>query len=560
MHHAPLITTFVAAFVLAFALGMVAVRLKVSPIVGYLLAGLVVGPYTPGYVADTDLSQALAELGVILLMFGVGLHFSLDRLMEVRGISLPGAIVQIAVATALGAGLGWSMGWPLAAGLVFGLCLSVASTVVLLRALDEQNLIETKRGQIAVGWLIVEDLFMILALVLLPALTGLLGEPVNTLALQLGGGNIAETIFLTIGKVGLFIAVMLLAGPRVIPRVLDRVARTGSRELFTLAVLALAMGIAYAAAELASASFALGAFFAGMVLAGSKLSQNAAERSLPLRDAFAVLFFVSVGMLFDPMTLVNDPIPVLVTVAIILFGKSVAAFAIVRMFGYTPATAATIAVSLAQIGEFSFILAALAMKLGVLPKEGHDLVVAGAILSIMLNPLMFYLLRRYERWLNDYPAETIEEDEPLATPVAFDMRDHVIVVGYGRVGKRIVEQLNGGDSRVLLVEANRDRIDANDDQRHRAIFGQADKRETLIAAGIRQARALMIAVPRAFDAARIVETARALAPGIEIIVRAEFDAEAEHLRASGANTALIAEQVLADRMVAILQQPQPQTA
>ncbi len=349
MHHAPLITTFVVAFVLAFILGAAAVRLKISPIVGYLLAGLAVGPHTPGFVADVALSQQLAELGVILLMFGVGLHFSFEKLMEVRGISVPGAIGQVLVATGLGTAFGTAMGWTLLASIVFGLCLSVASTVVLLRALDEQNLLETKRGQIAVGWLIVEDIIMILALVLIPALAGFLGHPLPTAPTEYASGDVVSTVFGTILKVGLFITVMILAGRRVIPWVLDRVAMTGSRELFTLAILAIALGIAYAAAELASASFALGAFFAGLVLAGSRLSQNAAERSLPLRDAFAVLFFVSVGMLFDPQILLTHALPLLATLFIILIGKSLAAFFIMRQFGYSVATAGTVAVSLGRV-------------------------------------------------------------------------------------------------------------------------------------------------------------------------------------------------------------------
>ncbi len=398
----------------------------------------------------------------------------------------------------------------------------------------QQNLLETKRGQIAVGWLIVEDLIMILALVMLPALTTFLGDPPTTLAAGASANDVFSNLGLTILKVAIFIAVMIFAGPRIIPRLLDSVAMTGSRELFTLAVLAIALGIAFAAAELANASFALGAFFAGMVLAGSPLSQNAAERSLPLRDAFAVLFFVSVGMLFNPAILLTDPLPVAGVVFIILIGKSVAAFAIVLAFGYSAATAATIAISLAQVGEFSFILAGFAMTLNVLPKEAHDLILAGAIFSIMLNPLLFYLLRKYERRLDWVAFHRISNDNP-ASQVSYDMSNHVIVVGYGRVGRQIVEKLRKMGVPFVVIEPNPDRIDSLNATGDRSIFGAADRTDVLIAAGIRKARAVLVAVPQAFDAGYIVRQVKSVNPGVETIVRAGFEGERDHLVECGAD-------------------------
>ncbi|MCP3018094.1 YbaL family putative K(+) efflux transporter [Cupriavidus basilensis] len=399
MHHAtPLISTIVGGLVLAFILGALANRLKLPPLIGYLCAGIVVGPYTPGYTADQALAPELAELGVILLMFGVGLHFSLKDLMAVKTIAIPGAVVQIGIATLLGMGAAWGFGWEWGPGLVFGLALSVASTVVLLKALQERELVESPQGRIAVGWLIVEDLAMVLTLVLLPALAGLLTPSADGTASGAAApdsGDIVFAVFATLGKVAAFVAVMLVIGRRFIPWMLERIVWTGSRELFRLAVLATALGVAFGAYSLFGVSFALGAFFAGMVLAESEFSHRAAEESLPLRDAFAVLFFVSVGMLFNPMVLINDPWGVLATLFIIVVGKSLAALCIVRVFGHSTRTGMTIAVSLAQIGEFSFILAGLGVYLKILPERGHALILAGALLSIVLNPLLFHLLDRY---------------------------------------------------------------------------------------------------------------------------------------------------------------------
>ena len=397
-HDTPLITILVAGFGLAFLFGLLAQRLKLPLIAGYLLAGVVIGPFTPGYVADLGLASELAELGVILLMFGVGLHFSPRDLMAVKGIAVPGALGQIAVATGAGTAMGWLLGWSIGAGLIFGLALSVASTVVLLRALQDRDLVQSDKGKVAVGWLIFEDLVMVLALVLIPPLAGLLGgvaQPVEDGARivgQVGIGPIAATILITLVKAASFVALMLVIGRRAIPWVLHYVAMTRSRELFRLSVLAIALGVAYGATHFFGVSFALGAFFAGMVMSGSTLSAQAMRETLPLRDAFAVLFFVSVGMLFNPAILWTSPLALAATVAIIVGVKAVAAFYLVRALGHGRDMGLTIAASLAQIGEFSFILISMAVQLSIVPEAARDLVVAGAMISILLNPLLFHLL------------------------------------------------------------------------------------------------------------------------------------------------------------------------
>ncbi|MDC6176780.1 cation:proton antiporter [Ralstonia solanacearum] len=400
----PLLSTIIGGIVLAFILGTVAQRLRLPPLVGYLCAGVMAGPFTPGFVADQSLAPQLAELGVILLMFGVGLHFSMKELLAVKSIAIPGAIGQIALATLMGMGLAWLLGWAWGPGLVFGLALSVASTVVLLKALEDRGIENSREGHIAVGWLIVEDLVMVVALVLLPALAGVLGGTGST---AVGWWDLTEVLAITLGKVVAFAALMLVVGRRVIPWMLERIVRTGSRELFRLGVLATALGVAYGATVLFGVSFALGAFFAGMVLAESEFSQRAAEESLPLRDAFAVLFFVSVGMLFDPRVLIDDTWAVLGTVLIVVLGKSLAAFAVVRAFGHPARTALTISASLAQIGEFSFILIGLGIGLDILPVRARGLLLAAAILSILLNPLMFALIDRLKR---EVPAEPAPAD------------------------------------------------------------------------------------------------------------------------------------------------------
>jgi len=554
LHDTPLITTIVAGLGFAFILGAIAIRFRISPLVGYLLAGILAGPFTPGFVANQDLAQELAEIGVILLMFGVGLHFSLKDLLSVRLIAIPGAIVQIAVATLLGMGLAALMGWSLGAGIVFGLALSVASTVVLLRALQERRLIETQRGRIAVGWLIVEDLAMVLTLVLLPALARLAGgdgTPAGGEAF--GMGSILVTIGITLAKVGGFVALMLVVGRRVIPWVLHYVAHSGSRELFRLAVLALALGVAFGASELFGVSFALGAFFAGMILSESELSHRAAEESLPLRDAFAVLFFVSVGMLFDPGILLTDPWPILATFLIITIGKSIAAFLIVRAFGHPTRTALTISASLAQIGEFSFILVNLGVALALLPETGRDLVLAGAMLSILANPICFMLLDRLAPWLDRRYGAAVEpsrqpddQDVPIRPTM---LQDHAIIVGYGRVGSEIGEGLASAGIPFVVIEDRREIVEALRRQAIEVIALNGVQATAMQAANLTGARLLFLAIPNAFEAGQIAEQARAANPRLEIIARAHSDAEAEHMMRRGASSTIMGEREIANGML-----------
>jgi monovalent cation:H+ antiporter-2, CPA2 family len=542
-HHTPLIGTIVAGLVVAFVMGAIAHRLKLSPLVGYLVAGIMVGPFTPGFVANASLANELAEIGVILLMFGVGLHFSLRDLLSVKNIAVPGAIGQIAVATLMGMGLAHVMGWPLLGGLVFGLALSVASTVVLLRALQGADLVETRRGRIAVGWLIVEDLVMVLALVLLPALAGVM----NNADASGGAAALLAPLLGTLLKVAGFVALMLVVGRRVIPWALHWVVHSGSRELFRLAVLAIALGVAFGAAVAFDVSFALGAFFAGMILGETPLSRRATEETLPLRDAFAVLFFVSVGMLFNPAVLVEQPLPLLVTVAIIIVGKSIAAFAIVRAFGHPGDTALTIAASLAQIGEFSFILASLGTGLGVLPAEARDLILAGAIVSIFLNPLIFSLIVR------GHKQEEVEEEaqaEKAKASIAPGI-GHVILVGYGRVGKLIADRLAEKGVHFVVVEADAERAEEAEEAGLTVVRGSALEDRHLRAAGIIEARRLLIAVPEGFEGGAIHEHARHLNPDLQVIARAHSDAEVKHLEGLGVPHVVMGERELAARMLSL---------
>lgn len=552
MHHStPLITTIVGGLVLAFLLGMLANRLRISPLVGYLVAGVLAGPFTPGFVADTSLAPELAEIGVILLMFGVGLHFSLKDLMAVKNIAIPGAIAQIAVATLLGMGLSSLLGWDLVTGLVFGLCLSTASTVVLLRALEERQLIDSQRGQIAIGWLIVEDLAMVLTLVLLPAFAGIMGEGQNMqlkdLLIELG---------ITLGKVIAFITIMIVVGRRLVPWILAKTASTGSRELFTLSVLALAMGVAYGAVAIFDVSFALGAFFAGMVLNESELSHRAAHDTLPLRDAFAVLFFVSVGMLFDPMILVEQPLAVLGCLAIIVFGKSVAAFLLVKMFGHSKRTALTVSVSLAQIGEFAFILAGLGISLNMLSPEGRNLVLAGAILSIMINPLLFTLLERYlakTETIEDQSLQEVTEEEEKQIPV--DLCNHVLLVGYGRVGSLIGAKLHDAGVPLVVIENSRPRVEALREQGIHAVLGNAANPEILELARIDCARWLLLTIPNGYEAGEIVAFARTKRDSLDIIARAHYDDEVAYISDRGANQVVMGEREIANTMITLIEKP-----
>ena len=547
-HDISLITTIAAALGLGLLFGMLAVRLRLPALVGYLAAGVIIGPATPGFVADVHLASQLAEIGVMLLMFGVGLHFSLDDLLEVKGIALPGAVLQITVATLLGIGLTYLWGWDLGAGLVFGLALSVASTVVLLRALEDRGELDSFNGRIAVGWLVVEDLVTVLVLVLLPALAGPLGGKGE-------GGSLWYSLGKTLLQVGAFIAFMLLVGRKLFPWFLWRVAKTGSRELFTLSVIAAAVGIAYGSSHLFGVSFALGAFFAGMVLRESELSHRAAEETLPLRDAFSVLFFVSVGMLFDPRVLVESPLEVLGVVAIILVGKSLAAFFLVLALRYPLNTAITVSASLAQIGEFSFILAALGISLGLLPEMGQNLILAGAIISIAVNPLMFKLVGPLQNWVlskSDHARKMARSPDPLAelpmTVTHERLTGQVVLVGYGRVGKRIAAELDREGIHYVVAEQNRDIVEDLRRRDQPAVAGNAAEPAVLIQAHIARASMLVIATPDTFHVRAMVETAKALNPGIRCVVRTHNEEEARLLREETGGTVLVGEHELARSM------------
>jgi CPA2 family monovalent cation:H+ antiporter-2 len=585
MHHdTPLISTIVAGLVLAYIFGMVANRLRMPPLVGYLFAGIIVGPFTPGFVADQELALELAELGVILLMFGVGLHFSLKDLMSVRALAIPGAVVQIGFATVLGAGLGLLLGWSLFASIIFGLALSVASTVVLLKALQDRRLIESERGRIAVGWLIVEDLAMVLALVLVPAIASINGggeglhDPFVSFVTRLLGIDIGiwGILGLTLLKVAAFVGFMLVVGRRVIPWALHGTAHTGSRELFRLAVLAIALGVALGSSVLFGVSLALGAFFAGMILSESELSHRAAQETLPLRDAFAVLFFVSVGMLFDPSIIITQPLLVLATVFIIVIGKSLAAFWIVVLFKRPISTALTISASLAQIGEFSFILASMGVALAILPSEGKDLILAGALISIVLNPVVFFVLDLVkprleqrvarQKGVEPPPAEPRMEPSMAAegpatsdapsegavdrgAPGADDdtgepsyQTGHTVLVGYGQVGRIVAAGIKADGGGLVVIEDSDHDVAAARAEGFEVVFGNAASEDVLKLANLGAAKALLVAISNGFEAGSVCESGRKLNPGIAIISRAYSEEEESFLRNLGATTIIRGEQ------------------
>ena len=540
-HQTPLIATIAAGLMLAFILGLVAHRLRVQPLVGYLLAGVLVGPYTPGFEADPALAAELAEIGVILLMFGVGLHFSLKDLLSVARIAVPGAVGQIAVATLMGMALSWALGWSHLAGFVFGLALSVASTVVLIRALQDRHILETRRGRIAVGWLVVEDLATVLALVLLPALaTVTAGDGVPP-------SRIVFYLLITLAKVSVFVAIMLIVGRRLIPWLMHHTAHTGSRELFRLAVYAIALGVAFGAAKLFGVSFALGAFFAGMVMGESDLSQRATEEAMPLRDAFAVLFFVSVGMLLNPMVFVEAPVAVLATIAIIVIGKSLAAYLIVRAFRHSNSTALTVAASLAQIGEFSFILIGLGMDLNMVPKEARDLILAGAIVSIILNPLAFIVMERLRHGEPIIPQPS--DDEAATTLQPTKLSGHDVLIGYGRVGSLVGKALAQSGTKMVVIETDDEIIQKARLDGAEVISGNAADRAILTAANIAGARRLFVTIPEPFEAGQVVQQARSANRSLEILARAHSDAAVDHLSKLGANLVVLGEAEIADRMV-----------
>ncbi|WP_439686427.1 YbaL family putative K(+) efflux transporter [Cupriavidus oxalaticus] len=552
-HSLTLITTLAAGFGIALVLGFLAERIQIPALVGYLVSGIIIGPGTPGFVADVHLASQLSEVGVMLLMFGVGLHFSLRDLLAVKRIAIPGAVVQMAIATVLGMLIAWAWDWHWGSGLIFGLSLSCASTVVLLKALESRGVLETMNGRIAVGWLVVEDLATVLVLVLLPPLAGLLGGS-NGAPAQ-ASESIGVTILQTLLQVVAFIALMLIAGRRVLPWLLWQVAKTGSRELFTLSVVAAAIGIAFGAAELFSVSFALGAFFAGMVMRESQFSHRAAEESLPLRDAFSVLFFVSVGMLFKPDILLEQPLHVLAVVAVIILGKSAAAFALVLAFRYPLNTALTVSASLAQIGEFSFILAGLGLSLNLLPAEGMSLVLAGALISIALNPLLFAAVEPVRKWIlaRSSMARRLEQrgdpyaELPTSTERKY-LQGQVVLVGYGRVGRRIASAMQERGVPFVIADENRELVESLRKSGHAAVSGNAADPAVLIQAHIANAAMLVVAVPEPLYVRQMVETARTLNPEIEIVLRTHSEDESALLRKEKLGTVFYGEEELAKGM------------
>lgn len=549
LHEFPLINTLASALGLALILGFLANRLKLPTLVGYILAGILIGPFTPGFVANSKIASELAEVGIMLLMFGVGLHFSLDDLLKVRKIALPGALLQIIAATVMGAFFALSWGWNLSASLIFGLSLSVASTVVLLRAMEKNGLLQTINGQIAVGWLIVEDLIMVLVLVLLPAIANIFSASASLMPSE----NLWISLLITVLKITLFIAVMLIAGKKLFPKMLWHIARTGSRELFTLCVIAAAVSIAYGASKLFGVSFALGAFFAGMMMRESEFSHRAAEESLPFREAFAVLFFVSVGMLLKPEIIINSPFKVLTVIGIIIIGKSIAAALLVHFFKYSLKTSLTVSASLAQIGEFSFILAGLGVSLGLLPEEGQSLIVAGALISIALNPIVFKGASYLEQYIERHPkfkSRFIFSNDSLSRLADElhdkDMANHIVLIGYGRVGSYIGDQLKRKNIEFVVIEQNRQLITTLRKNNINSI--SADANDLLIQTHIKKANMLVIAIPDNFKARDIIKAARALNSKIKILVRCHNHDEMELMKKETSCDTFLGEEELAKSM------------
>lgn len=549
-HNISLITTIAAGLGLALIFGFIAEKIRLPALVGYLLAGIMLSPATPGFVADVEIASQLSEIGVMLLMFGVGLHFSIDDLLSVRRIALPGAIFQMTLATLLGMAVAHWWGWSWGEGLIFGLSLSCASTVVLLKAVEAHGILETMNGKIAVGWLVVEDLVTVLVLVLMPPLAGMLGGEQQSNDLSLW-----QTIGFTLLQVTAFIAIMLVAGRRIMPWLLWHIAKTGSRELFTLSVIVAAIGIAYGATALFNVSFALGAFFAGMVMRESEFSHRAAEESLPFRDAFAVLFFVAVGMLFDPSVLIEEPLHVLAVVVIIIVGKSLAAMALVLAFRYPFNSAMTIAASLAQIGEFSFILAGLGLTLGILPPEGMSLVLAGALISIALNPFVFASIAPVSKWLLARSATARRLNSrvdpyaelPMSTERKY-LEGQVVLVGFGRVGRRIAEALKERGIPYVVAEQNREIVESLRKKDIPAVSGDASDPVVLVQAHIAQAAMLVVATPDSINVRQMVDTARTLNPEIEIVLRTHNEDESVLLRKENLGTVFYGEEELARGM------------
>ena len=552
-HDVDLIILLAVGFGMALIFGYIAARLRLPPLIGYLIAGIIISPNTPGIVGDIHLANQLAELGVMFLMFGVGMHFSLNDLLQVRRIALPGAILQIAVATLLGIGVSMYWGWSFGSALIFGLSLSCASTVVLLKALGDRGLLDSVNGKIAVGWLLVEDLVMVLALVLLPATAMLLGGH------ALPGTDTSQSIWLTIGitllKVTGFIAFMLIIGKRLVPMIMQFLARLGSRELFTLTVVAAAVSIAYGSYAVFGVSMALGAFFAGMVVKESDFSHRAEEETLPLREIFSILFFVSVGMLFDPSILIEEPLRILAVIAIIMVGKTLAAIALVLFFRYPINTALTVGASLAQIGEFSFILATLGLSLGLLTPDAQNLILAGALFSITLNSFVFSAIEPVQRWIRErsHLARLLERSaDPLAMlPDEVDqayLRDQVVIIGYGGVGRRISENLIQQNIKVVIAEENREIVEKLRSQGIAAVSGEATEPNVLIQAHIQHARLLVISPMDILDIHRIVDISKQLNPEIQVLICAESKEEAAVIRQENLGEVFYAKEEMAKNM------------
>jgi len=551
-HDTPLLTLLAAAFAAAWILGLVAQKLRLSPIVGYLLAGVVIGPHTPGFVGDAALASQLAEVGVVLLMFGVGLHFHLRDLIQVKGIAVPGALIQSGVATLLGLGLGLAEGWTVAQGLVLGMALSVASTVVLLRGLEEHDLVATPAGHAAIGWLIVEDILTVVVLVVIPALAG-----------GASSGGLLTSLAISLAKLVALVALVFLIGSRALPRVLTLVARLRSRELFTLTVLALAVAIAVGAAYVFGASMALGAFLAGMVVGQSRVSHQAAADALPLRDAFAVLFFVSVGMLLDPSFLLREPLLLVAGLAIVLVGKPLAALAVTVLLGYSTRTGLVVALGLAQVGEFSFILGELARHHGLLGETGYSLLVACALVSISLNPFLFRWLDAIEGWLRRHPrlwrlldARSARKRAAInarsAEAIAQETRPLAVIVGYGPVGQAVDRALRRSGTETVVIDLNMDTVAELEKSGQRALFGDASQPGLLQQAGVARASHLVITLPHSVNRAPLIAAARVLSPRCRIVVRARYLREHADLVQVGANVACFEEAEAAARLTELV--------
>ena len=539
----PLVSTIAIGLSTAFVCGFAATKMRLSPLVGYLLAGVIIGPHSPGFTADIDIAEQLSEIGIVLLMFGVGLHFSIMDFMEVRRIATVGALVRIAAVTGIGYYLAAWWGWSAGAGVIFGLCLSVASTVVLMRTLDENHLMQTITGRISIGWLIVEDVAMILAMIMIPALAAAGIDETGE------GHSLSMQLAIAMGKVGLFAAIMVIAGKRILPWLLSAVSRTGSRELFTLAAICMAMGIAFGAAVLFGVSLALGAFFAGMMIRESDLNHEVADRLLPLQDAFAVLFFVAVGMLFDPAIIVERPVEVLITIFVIMVVKFIVTFGIVRAFGYQIRTSLKISAGLAQIGEFSFILIALGTSLGLMPPEERDLILAGALFSIALNPILFNGVRH---WCDTHSDPAISARDNLAhleSGQRSTLRNTILLIGFGRVGAHITSMIDPNTYDLVILDNNREKVSQLRRHNFNAVAGDATQEESLIEAQIEKAAVVMITVPDPFEARSIVEQVHAMKPSTRIFVRSHSDEETAFFALKNVELSVVGTEEIARRMI-----------